>query len=102
MRQLLHVIDPRDNVAIVLADLSSGAKVPLEGPEGSDEIEIRQDIPFGHKVAIKAVELGEHVIKYGESIGAATQDIVAGDHVHTHNLESLRGRGDLVSAEQSP
>ncbi len=101
MKQVLHIIDDKDNTAIALADLTPGTTVSFTGPDGEQEITIRDDIPFGHKVAVKPIANGEHVIKYGESIGAATQDIVPGNHVHTQNLESLRGRGDLVGADQS-
>jgi altronate dehydratase small subunit len=53
-----------------------------------------EKIRFGHKFAIRAIGRGEAIIKYGEPIGLATQDIAAGRHVHVHNLESTRGRGD--------
>lgn len=52
-------------------------------------------IPYGHKIALVAVARGASIIKYGQVIGRATADIAPGDHVHVHNLESLRGRGDL-------
>jgi len=95
MKKLLHVMSEKDNVAVVLADLTQGTRVPLENVTGSLEIELRNDIPFGHKVAIAPIKAGELVIKYGEPIGVATQDIMIGEHVHTHNLESQRARGDL-------
>ena len=101
MKQVLHVIDDKDNTAIALADLTPGTAVSFAGPAGEQQITIRDEIPFGHKVAVKPIANGEHVIKYGESIGAATQDIAPGNHVHTQNLESLRGRGDLVGADQA-
>jgi altronate dehydratase small subunit len=41
------------------------------------------------------ISKGQDVLKYGEVIGQATQDISEGKHVHVHNVESLRGRGDL-------
>jgi len=51
-------------------------------------------IQFCHKIAITDVLKGDSVIKYGEIIGNASQDIKRGDYVHVHNLESNRGRGD--------
>jgi altronate dehydratase small subunit len=42
-----------------------------------------------------AIEKGEAIVKYGEVIGRATQQIILGKHVHIHNVESLRGRGDV-------
>jgi altronate dehydratase small subunit len=52
------------------------------------------DIPFGHKFATRDIPCHEPVIKYGESIGRATKAIKTGEHVHVHNVESERGRGD--------
>lgn len=93
-REVLH-IDPRDNVAVALRQLDAGSKVCVEKRDGSVvEITLRADIPFGHKFAVEKIRAGNHVIKYGEVIGMATRDIEPGDHVHTHNVESLRGRGD--------
>ncbi|RLG06284.1 MAG: D-galactarate dehydratase, partial [Thaumarchaeota archaeon] len=60
-----------------------------------EELVARSDIPFGHKLAIREIPRGEEIIKYGEVIGRATRDIEIGEHVHVHNVESLRGRGDL-------
>lgn len=81
-----HVHDKKDNVAVALEDLKPGDRVKVE----NKEIEIRQDIPFGHKVAISDIEEGGEVIKYGEVIGVAKQTIKAGEHVHVHNLRSLK------------
>ena len=47
----------------------------------------------GHKLALRDIKAGEDIIKYGYAIGHATEDIKEGEHVHTHNLESKRGRG---------
>ena len=49
------------------------------------------EIPAGHKFALRDIKAGEHVIKYGESIGKATKDIKEGEWVHTHNLKSDLG-----------
>lgn len=42
----------------------------------------------GHKIALENIKKGENVIKYGYPIGHATEDISAGDHVHTHNIKT--------------
>jgi altronate dehydratase small subunit len=52
------------------------------------------DIPFGHKFALRPIPMGGSVIKYGEIIGVASQSIAPGDHVHVHNVDGTRGRGD--------
>ena len=53
---------------------------------------VKENIPFGHKVALRRIAKDEPVIKYGEVIGKATADIGKGEWVHVHNLVSLRGR----------
>lgn len=82
------VINPKDNVANALSKIVKGEKVKI----GSREVEVKQDIPFGHKFAIKRIKKGEKIIKYGEAIGRATKDIDAGEHVHVHNVEGLRAK----------
>lgn len=84
----------KDNVGTALADLKAGSEVELT-PEGQKlAVVLAQDIPFGHKFAVREISVGEQVIKYGESIGTASQMIVAGTHAHIHNVDSNRGRGD--------
>lgn len=89
------VINGNDSVATATADLKKDTKVSMFIGGKELDVVINKDIPFGHKFAIKDVSVGEHVIKYSESIGKATEDIKIGDHVHVHNVESARGRGDL-------
>jgi altronate dehydratase small subunit len=88
------VVDERDSVATALADLAAGEVVVLRVGGVDREIALRAPIAFGHKVALMAIPAGESVVKYGEVIGRATQAIAPGEHVHVHNLESMRGRGD--------
>ena len=78
-------ITPRDMVAVALYPLKAGEAVSY----GAGEIAPLTDIPMGHKVALRDIEKGEPVIKYGFPIGSATEDIPAGSHVHTHNLHTL-------------
>jgi altronate dehydratase len=86
------VISARDNVATALEALEPGR---LVGDHGAP-IAVREAIPRGHKIAITAIAAGQPIVKYGSSIGTATADIPQGAHVHTHNVSSGRGRGDLV------
>jgi altronate dehydratase len=86
------VISATDNVATALEALDTGRAVRL----GDIALTIAEAIPRGHKVALRAIRAGEQVIKYGSPIGTATADIAAGTHVHTHNVASARGRGDLA------
>jgi altronate hydrolase/galactarate dehydratase len=72
-----------DNVIVALADLAQGEAL-------EDGVVTTGAVPRGHKVAMRAIAAGEKVIRYGQIIGAATQGIAPGEHVHTHNL----GMGD--------
>ena len=77
------IINEKDNVAVALTDIGSGETVVLPG-EG--EITALNDIPFSHKVALKDLARDSDIVKYGEIIGQAREDIKKGDWIHTHNL----------------
>lgn len=89
------VIDPIDNVATTITKLDAGSTVNLRDVVNM-RIKLVQSIPFGHKFALRRIEQGEKIIKYGDVIGRATKIIKRGAHVHIHNVESMRGRGDLL------
>ncbi len=88
------VISARDNVATALEMLEPGRALEL----GDRRVVVRDRIPPGHKLAIESIASGQDVMKYGSAIGTATSDIAVGAHVHTHNVASARGRGDLAGA----
>jgi altronate dehydratase small subunit len=90
------VIDLKDNVATLLADVDANDVVQVMMGDKTNETKVQESIQFGHKFAMKTINKGQNVVKYGEVIGQATQDIGEGQHVHVHNVESLRGRGDLA------
>lgn len=73
-----------DNVAVALREIEAGEVLLVNG----QQIQTRQAIPFGHKVAIQSLVKGQNVIKYGHPIGHANEDIQAGAHVHVHNLKT--------------
>lgn len=87
-------MNPKDNVATAIDDVESGEVIGVKNDEVF-EIQVLQEIPFGHKFALRDIAEGEEIVKYGEVIGRATAEIRKGEHVHVHNVESLRGRGDL-------
>ena len=89
------VIKPTDNVATCLADVRVGEETVLDIAGDSRRLMFKSDIPFGHKVAIADISEGDDVYKYAEVIGVASQPIKIGDHVHVHNVESVRARGDI-------
>ncbi|MBL8383229.1 MAG: UxaA family hydrolase [Burkholderiales bacterium] len=87
------VLHPDDNVATLIDSGSAGAACALQG-EAAHALALAADIPFGHKVCVRAIAAGAEVVKYGQVIGRASRAIAAGEHVHTHNVEAARGRGD--------
>lgn len=88
------IIDEKDNVVTALKTLSKGEEAIFEKNGEAVCIIVQNDIPFGHKLSLKDIKKGDHIIKYGEIIGGAIVDIKNGEYVHVHNLESLRARGD--------
>ena len=89
------VLNDQDNVATSLLELSDGQSVVVHLGDDEREIVVRDDVPFGHKIAIRPLDTGDDVLKYGEVIGRASRDIAPGEWVHIHNVESARARGDL-------
>ncbi len=89
------VLDEKDNVATSLLDISAGESFHIQVGARSLTINMRDDIPFGHKFCIKEIDVYSPIIKYGQIIGVATRSIAVGEHVHIHNVVSSRGRGDL-------
>ena len=83
------LINPEDNVVVALADLPVGTE--LAASDALPQVKISDPIPFGNKVAIFPIAAGGSVIKYGASIGLAVSEIKPGQHVHVHNLRSVRG-----------
>lgn len=73
-----------DSVAVALCQLKAGQKISV----GGHEIELADDIPIGHKLALRRHQTGAAVRRYGEQIGLATQAISTGQHVHSHNLST--------------
>lgn len=100
MAKEVFVLDAQDNVATLVSEEGkSGRAFEFEHQGKGLKIALRQDVPFGHKFAIRKIAKGEQVMKYGHSIGTASANIEPGDHVHIHNVESNRGRGDLAAAK---
>src|SRR5688572_21385929 len=75
-------IHPADNVCIATQPLASGSKVAVNGRA----VKLTGDVKLGHKIALAAIPVGQRIIRYGHSIGVATEPIAPGDWVHSHNL----------------
>jgi altronate dehydratase small subunit len=93
------MIKEQDNVATALREINPEQEVVVGLNDRQIRITAKEHIPFGHKLAVVNIAKGEDIIKYGEVIGRATQDIMAGAYSHIHNIESLRGRGDFEKEE---
>lgn len=78
----------QDNVAVALCDFSKGDSLEIAGRK----LVLKDSIDYGHKFAMKDIHQGEPIIKYAETIGVAGREIQAGEHVHVHNVQSLRAR----------
>lgn len=68
----------------VIATLEAGTLIRL----GDVEVVVPVRLPIGHKIAARAIAAGEKIVKYGAPIGSASQAISAGEHAHTHNVQS--------------
>ncbi|GAB6155168.1 UxaA family hydrolase [Desulfosporosinus burensis] len=94
MKKQAVVINPKDNVATVVEDISASTIIHFFVGQSEQSLQLLQDIPLGHKFAIQEIKVGEEILKYSESIGLATTLIRPGQHVHVHNMETRRGRRD--------
>jgi len=76
-------LHPRDHVAVVTSPVRAGQDIYCD----SYHVVAEDHIPGSQKVALEAVRSGQPVLKYGQVIGFATEDIFPGQHVHSHNLK---------------
>ena len=92
---MIHFVlhDAADTVAVVVVE-GVKAGMTLTGwimdEDRQITLESRQDIPIGHKVALKAMQPGDTVIKYGIDMGKVVAPIQAGEHAHVHNIKTKR------------
>ena len=92
---MIHCIlhDAEDTVAVVVVE-GVGRGTALTGwimdEDRLIELEARQDIPIGHKVALKDMAAGATVVKYGVDIGKVVEPIKKGEHAHVHNIKTKR------------
>lgn len=81
------IIHKEDNVAIVAENVKAGQEVGYVLDGETVVLTAKDDIPIYHKIASREIAKGQQVLKYGEEIGIASQDIPKGSHVHTHNVD---------------
>jgi (2R)-sulfolactate sulfo-lyase subunit alpha len=88
---ILH--DAEDTVAVVVVEgVKSGTAMTgwIMDEDRTIDLEARQDIPIGHKVALKDMAPGDTVVKYGIDMGKVVKPITAGEHAHVHNIKTKR------------
>lgn len=83
MKDIMQITE-QDNIVLALRKLAKDEKIVVNG----SEIVIKQEVDRGHKVALKDLKKGDHVMKYGFPIGHALEDIGVGEWVHTHNTKT--------------
>lgn len=89
----LLVHDGKDTVGVVVVEgLTAGTDMlcVITHDDTDFRLEAEDDIPIGHKVALKDIRSGDTIWKYGQDIGKAVADIGRGRHVHTHNVKTKR------------
>ncbi|MFX1326374.1 MAG: UxaA family hydrolase [Promethearchaeota archaeon] len=84
MNRKFLIINTIDNCATALEDIPKDSKIEYN----NEFLTIKNDIILGHKFALKDIDIGKHIIKYGEIIGIATENIKEGEWIHTHNIKS--------------
>jgi altronate hydrolase len=92
---LMLILAPGDNVGIVMSAVPPGGL--LKATSGQTVSPIDQ-VPQAHKVALEDLPEAAGVRKYGQLIAVTTRFVHRGEHLHVHNAESQRLRGDLVGA----
>jgi (2R)-sulfolactate sulfo-lyase subunit alpha len=92
---MIHCVlhDPDDSVAVVVVEgVKAGTALTglILDEDRTITLECVQDIPIGHKVALRDMAVGDTVIKYGVDIGRVVQRIRKGEHAHVHNIKTKR------------
>lgn len=87
---LVH--DKKDTVGVAVVDVKAGQELSGRSLDTNENIKAKaaQDIPLGHKIALKDFKVGDTVFKYGNDIGKVVAPIKVGEHVHIHNVKTKR------------
>ncbi len=98
LSQVAVQLRPEDNVAVAARPLAAGLEIQVNGRT----ITVDRRIGLGHKVALRAIKQGEAILKYGQVIGFAGQDIAPGVHVHVHNVKADAFERDYAFCQECP
>ena len=89
---------PIDNIAVATRMIPANSELEIEG----QAVSIPSTVDMGHKVAVRPIAKGEPVLKFGQIIGFASQDVPVGGHVHVHNCKADNFERDYAYAEDVP
>lgn len=94
-RKTIHIVlhEAKDTVGVAVVEgIKAGTQLNAWIMDEDEIVTVpaRQDIPIGHKVALKDMAVGDTVFKYGVDIGKVVAPISAGDHAHVHNIKTKR------------
>ena len=92
---MIHFVlhDARDTVAVVVVEgIKSGTQLTgwIMDDDRMINLQARQDIPIGHKIALSDMKPGDTAVKYGIDMGKVIAPIAAGEHAHVHNIKTKR------------
>ena len=92
---MIHCVlhDANDSVAVVVIEgVTAGTDMNawIMDEDRTISLKARQDIPIGHKVALKDMSIGDTVLKYGIDMGKVVAPIKLGEHAHVHNIKTKR------------
>jgi altronate dehydratase small subunit len=104
MDKRILLLHPSDNVYVVCQSLEGNQRLLT----ADGELLVTEPVEVGHKIARRTAAAGDTIIKYGAPIGSATRDLIAGEHVHLHNMRSdyipshaRGGKRTLTAGEES-
>lgn len=94
-RRTIHIVlhEAKDTVGVAVVEgIKAGSQLNAWIMDEDEIVTVpaKQDIPIGHKVALKDMKVGDTVFKYGVDIGKVVAPISAGEHAHVHNIKTKR------------
>ncbi|MGE0609508.1 MAG: UxaA family hydrolase [Pirellulales bacterium] len=91
-------LHPSDNTCVAARNLQAGSEIHA----GPYSVRLTGDVKLGHKIALAAVPKGERILKYGQTIGFASEKIQPGDWVHVHNVTAGHFDREYAYATETP
>src|SRR5436305_1893258 len=98
LTQVAVHLRPEDNTAVAARNMPAGLEVSHNG----GTLTLVGRVGLGHKVALKPIQKGEAVYKYGQIIGFASKDIAPGELVHVHNVAADAFERDYAFCRDCP